>query len=194
MSDAEKTVDERVAASLSNTALTEQLLRQREMFLRFLAPRVGTEAAEDILQSCYLKLIEKPPQLRKEESIVSWFYSVLRNAMLDYFRRNATRSRAHEEFAAEAPVSYEAEVKGNICACLPGVLQTMKAEYRTALEDVDLEGESISDFAKAQGTTTNNASVRLHRARKAAAKRITQVCGACAEHKCLDCTCRRTEV
>jgi RNA polymerase sigma factor (sigma-70 family) len=174
--------------------LTMQLLEQRSAFLRFLTARVGPEAAEDILQSCYLKLVEKGPQLEKDESVVSWFYTVLRHATVDYYRRNATRDRAHEQFAAEAPVSYETELKANICQCLPGVLETLKAEYRDALQAVDVQGRSVAEYATSQGTTPNNVGVRLHRARKAAAKRLTQVCGACAEHKCLDCTCRKTEV
>jgi RNA polymerase sigma factor (sigma-70 family) len=174
--------------------LTTQLLERRSAFLRFLTAKVGPEAAEDILQSCYLKLIEKGPRLQKDESVVSWFYTVLRHATVDYYRRNATRDRAHEQFAAEAPVSYETELKANICQCLPGVLETLKPEYREALQAVDVDGRSVAEYAKAEGTTPNNVGVRLHRARKVAAKRLTQVCGACTEHKCLDCTCRRPEV
>lgn len=171
--------------------LIEQLLGQRAAFLGFLAAKVGPAAAEDILQSCYLKLIEKGPQLQKDDSIVSWFYTVLRHATVDYYRRNVTRERAHGQFAAEAPVSYEIETKANICQCLPGVLEMLKSEYRNVLQAVDLDGRSIAEYANSEGTTPNNAGVRLHRARKAAAKRLTQVCGVCAEHKCLDCTCRR---
>ncbi len=173
--------------------LIEGLLAQRAAFLGFLSSKVGPAAAEDILQSCYLKIIEKGPQLSNNESIVSWFYTVLRHATIDYYRRNATRDHAHDRFAADSPVSYEAELKANICECLPGILETLKAEYRTVLHEIDLEGRSVAEFAHSQGTTPNNASVRLHRARKAAAQRLTQVCGACAKHKCLDCTCRKRE-
>jgi RNA polymerase sigma factor (sigma-70 family) len=174
--------------------LITHLLDQRNAFLRFLTAKVGPEAAEDILQSSYLKLVEKGPQIKKDESVVSWFYTVLRHATVDYYRRNATRDRTHEQFAAEAPISYETEVKANICQCLKGVLETLKPEYREALQAVDVDGRSVAEYANAKGTTPNNAGVRLHRARKAAATRLTQVCGACAEHKCLDCTCRKSEV
>lgn len=174
--------------------LTSLLLEQRSAFLRFLSGKVGMSAAEDILQSCYLKLIENEPQIQKEESVVSWFYTVLRHAVIDYYRRNATRDHAHEQFAAELPVSYETELKANLCQCLPGVIEALKTDYRDALQAVDLNGQSVTEYALAQGTTPNNVGVRLHRARKAAAKRLTEVCGACAEHKCLDCTCRRSKV
>ena len=179
-------------SALEPSALLAQLLEHRAEFLRFLTRRVGDPAAaEDILQAAYTKALEKGEQIQNTESVVAWFYRMLRNALVDHYRRNAARTRAHDQFVAEAPLSYETEDEANLCACVGGVVQTLKPEYRTALERIDLGGESIADFAQAEGTTPNNASVRLHRARRAAAKKLTQVCGACADHKCLDCTCKR---
>jgi RNA polymerase sigma factor (sigma-70 family) len=160
-------------------------------FLRFITARVGEPAmAEDILQSAYLKALEHGSQIRDEESVVAWFYRILRNAIIDHYRRGAARSKAHEQFGAEASKSYEAELEQKICACVNDVVRDLKDEYREAIQHVDLAGESVESFARLQNTTANNASVRLHRARKAAAKKLVQVCGICAEHKCLDCSCR----
>lgn len=169
-----------------------ELLAHRAKFLGFLSARVHDPAvAEDILQAAYMRTLEKNERIRNAESITAWFYRVLRNALTDHYRRNAARTRAHEEFAAESPSSYEVEFEANLCGCVGGVIQTLKPEYRNALERVDLGGASVAEFAQAEGTTPNNASVRLHRARRAAAKKLIQICGACAEHKCLDCTCKR---
>ena len=180
-------------ASADAGASLDRLLEQRSAFFRFLSGRLGdAAAAEDVLQACYLKLVENPPQLRNHETVVVWFYSVLRHAVVDHYRRNVTRARTEEQFAADAPVSYEEEFQSNVCRCVKGVLETLKPEYRKVLQQVDLDGNSVADYAAAEGTTPNNAGVRLHRARKAAATRLAQVCGACAEHKCLDCTCRKT--
>ncbi|MHB1698630.1 MAG: RNA polymerase sigma factor [Acidobacteriaceae bacterium] len=171
--------------------LMSELLSHRAKFLGFLLSRVDEGAAEDILQSAYIRALEKGGQIKKSESVVAWFYRILRNAIVDHFRRDAARNRAHEQNAAEVPISYEAEVEANLCKCVEGVIRTLNEDYRKALERVDLGGESVADFARSEGTTPNNASVRLHRARKAAAKKLTQVCGACAKHMCLDCTCKR---
>ena len=173
-------------------ALLPQLLEHRKEFLDFLTRRVGDSAsAEDILQTAYTRALEKGEQIKNSESVVAWFYRMLRNALVDHYRRNDARSRAHEQFAAEAPLTYETEVEANLCTCVGAVVRTLKPEYRNALERIDFDGQSIADFAQAEGTTPNNASVRLHRARRAAARKLTQVCGACADHKCLDCTCKR---
>jgi RNA polymerase sigma factor (sigma-70 family) len=121
---------------------------------------------------------------------VAWFYRILRNAIIDHYRRRSSRSKAHELFAAEAPTNYKVELEQKLCACIGEVIGDLKTEYREGIEHVDLAGESVELFAQLQNTTANNASVRLHRARRAVAKKLVLVCGVCAEHKCLDCTCR----
>jgi RNA polymerase sigma-70 factor (ECF subfamily) len=173
----------------------ERIIAHQSKFLSFLSARVEDRAtAEDILQSAYLKAVEHGSEIRDDESTVAWFYRILRNAITDHYRRRAARTSAHEGFAAEAPVSYEAEVTQTVCACIGDVIHDLKSEYRTAIEQVDLGGMTVEAFAQSQATSANNASVRLYRARNAVAKKLTAVCGACAEHKCLDCTCRRSQL
>ena len=173
----------------------DRVIAQHAKFLSFLSARVEDKsAAEDILQSAYLKAVEHGSEIRDDESTVAWFYRILRNAITDQYRRKAARTSAHEAFAAETPISYEAEVTETVCACIGDVIRDLKSEYRTAIEQVDLGAATVESFARTQQISANNASVRLHRARKAVAKRLTTVCGACAEHKCLDCTCRQSQL
>ncbi len=182
-------------ATAAETIPAERLAEQHNRFLNFLAPRVDSRAtAEDILQSAYLRAIEHQEEIRSEESTVAWFYRILRNAVTDSYRRQAARTKAHERAAAEVPLHFEPELQATVCACIGDVLQELKPAYRDVLEQVDLGGTSVQDFAQRHATTANNASVRLHRARKDAARRLTAVCGSCAEHKCLDCSCRRSQV
>jgi RNA polymerase sigma factor (sigma-70 family) len=177
---------------LGEGAILGRITAHHSEFLRFIAARVGEPAAaEDILQSAYVKALEHGSQLRDEESVAAWFYRILRNAIIDHYRRGSARLKAHELFGAEAPTSYEAELEQKVCACINEVIVDLKTEYREAIQRVDLAGESVELFAQLQNTTANNASVRLYRARKAVAKKLVQVCGVCAEHKCLDCTCRK---
>ncbi len=173
---------------LEESAVLGRITEHHSEFLRFIAARVGEPAApEDLLQSAYVKALEHGSQLRDEESVVAWFYRILRNAIIDHYRRGSARSKAHELFGAEAPTSYEVELEQKVCACIGDVIGDLKTEYREAIEHV----ESVESFAQLQNATANNVSVRLHRARKAVARKLVQVCGVCAEHNCLDCTCRK---
>jgi RNA polymerase sigma-70 factor (ECF subfamily) len=143
----------------------EVLVQHHARFLRFLSFRVADPAtAEDILHSAYIKALEHENQLREDESVVAWFYRILRNSVIDHYRRNAARNSAHERYASGLPVSYEAELRREACACVENLVGELKAEYRDAIERIDLAEESVEAFAKAKNITVNNASVRLHRA------------------------------
>lgn len=173
----------------------EELVRHHGQFLRFLTSRVGdAETAEDILHSAYVKALERGSQLRTNESIVAWFYRILRNSVVDHYRRGAAQQAAHSRLEKELPASYETEIRGQACACVKDLVADLNPAYREAIERIDLEEYSVEAFAKDKHITANNASVRLHRARKALAGKLTEVCGVCAEHKCLDCTCRHPKL
>lgn len=94
------------------------------------------------------------------------------------------------QWTAEWSEAWEPELRTEICSCIQEAVSALKPEYRAAIEQVDLGGESIEAFARAQRTTANNASVRLHRARKAVARQITAICGPNAIRECPDCTCK----
>jgi RNA polymerase sigma-70 factor, ECF subfamily len=52
-----------------------------------------------------------------------------------------------------------------------------------------VDGMSLADYARQSGVSSNNAAVRIHRARRNLKKRLLETCGTCAEHACVNCTC-----
>ena len=82
--------------------LTTELVENHRQFLGFLERRLGDRAhTEDILQDAFVKSIEKSESIRDEGSAVAWFYRMLRNAIIDHYRRTGTRDRALEGCARE---------------------------------------------------------------------------------------------
>ncbi len=187
--------EELVNMPMSEEARLERLITLRKEFLGFLTKRLADPAAaEDILQASYAKAIEHGHGIRDDESTVPWFYRLLRNALIDHYRRRAVRDKTDTQYASEAAVSCGTQLEKTVCACIQDVVRDLKGEYREAIERIDLGGQTVEEFARAREITANNASVRLHRARKAIAKELTALCGACAKHKCLDCTCKRSQL
>ena len=174
--------------------VTKTLVAQHRKFLAFLEQRVESKAvAEEILQSAFVKSIEKRDQLHSNESAVAWFYRLLRNAVIDHYRRRDAKGRALEKHAVELSMSeqIEPDVEAVICACIGDVIPTLKSEYEQVLRAVDLEGKPVADAARDLGISANNASVRLHRARGQLKQRLVSLCNTCAEHGCLYCSCSR---
>jgi RNA polymerase sigma-70 factor (ECF subfamily) len=168
------------------------LVDNHRQFLGFLERRVGSRVlAEDILQEAFARGLDKVDQLRTEESAVAWFYRVLRNAVIDHHRRRASASRGLEAFAAELEHQPEpnSEVRDQVCRCVGDLAGTLKPEYASALQRIEVDGLAVKDYAAEAGISSSNAAVRVFRAREALRKQVARSCGTCADHGCLDCTC-----
>jgi RNA polymerase sigma factor (sigma-70 family) len=175
-------------------ALVETLLENHRAFLRYLERRVGDRAlAEDILQDAFAKVVARPEQAPSDEAVVPWFYRTLRNAAVDQFRRRGAAERVYEAFARELDTQEapSAEMEAEICACVSRLAATLKPEYGEALTAIEVAGTPVKVFAEQKGISSSKAAVRVFRAREALKKRVTESCGTCAEHRCVNCTCRR---
>ncbi|MBZ0090587.1 MAG: RNA polymerase sigma factor [Thermoanaerobaculia bacterium] len=169
------------------------LVESHRRFLAFLENRTGSrDEAEEILQEAFVKGIERAGQIRDEERAVAWFYRLLRNELSDHWRERAAERRGEEALARELAdaVEPEPEIGNQLCHCFVPLLPKLKPEHEAILRRVDLEGVRPVDFAAQAGITPNNAMVRLHRARRVLLERMQRSCRTCAEHGCLDCSCK----
>jgi RNA polymerase sigma factor (sigma-70 family) len=170
------------------------LVANHREFLRFVERRVGSrELAEEILQSAYVKNLDKLDSVR--ETAIGWFYRVLRNAIVDARRRQAAADRGLERYVAD-PAAGEArdgarddELHRVVCKCVGELARTLKPEYADALRRIEIDGVSVKDYADQAGISSSNAGVRVFRAREALRRQVARSCGTCADHGCLDCTC-----
>jgi RNA polymerase sigma-70 factor (ECF subfamily) len=183
---------ESMATAAPSEATVQKLVESHRQFLSFLERRVGSRAAaEDILQEAFVRGMRKADGLRDQESVVAWFYRLLRNAIADHFRRQRSERRALARLAAEPaePVLSEPELTEAVCRCIRSLVDTLKPEYGAALRRIDLDGLGLADFAREAGITANNAGVRAHRARLALRRQVERSCGTCATHGCYQCEC-----
>ena len=174
--------------------VASRLVESHRQFLSFLERRLGDRAlAEDILQDAFVKSIEKAESIRDDESAVAWFYRLLRNAIIDHYRRGSVRSQALERLATEMKDAVEPppEIHGAICACVGELAANLKPEYAEAIKRVEVDEVPVQVFASEAGISANNAAVRLFRAREALRKEVKASCRTCAAHGCLDCNCQR---
>jgi RNA polymerase sigma factor (sigma-70 family) len=171
-------------------AVIDVLVANHREFLAFVERRVGDRAlAEEILQSAFVRSLDKADQVHS--SAIGWFYGVLRNAVIDQHRRVSAESRRLDALAAELDEAAPpvADLHDAVCHCVTRLAGTLKPEYAEALRRIDVEGTPVKDYAAAVGISSNNAGVRVFRAREALRKQVARSCGTCAEHGCYQCTC-----
>jgi len=175
----------------SRDELLAAIAENRRSFLSFLERRIGhREAAEDVLQEAFARSLDKLP-LGTEESALAWFYRVLRNAVIDYYRRGGASERALAALTRQLDEQTEPglDERDAVCRCVVRLSETLKPEYALALRRIDVDGVSVQDFAAEAAITPNNAGVRVFRARETLRKRVVRWCGACASRGCIDCSC-----
>lgn len=178
-----------------DAAVLQALVDSHREFLAFVESRLGDRAAaEDLLQDAFVRGMERGGELHSDESARAWFYRLLRNAIVDRHRRQTTRDRHLDALAAEL-ADAQAEADGDadraVCACVARLVGTLKPEHAAALRRIELDGVAVKDFAREIGITETNAGVRVFRARQALRRQVAQACGTCAEHGCVDCTCKQ---
>src|SRR5690242_2236161 len=167
-----------------------RLVDAREQFLGYIRKRVqDPELAEDILQDSLLRAIRGAPELRDETRLLSWFYRVLQNAIVDAYRRRGVE-QAHIVVAEAPEIPAEPEDDAELCACFERLVPTLKDEYADLIQAVELGNEPPEQAARRLGITSNNLKVRRHRARQALRRKLQETCRTCAKHGCLDCACR----
>lgn len=179
--------------------ITRLLVENQAAFKGFLRKHLPSDdLAEDLLQQSLLKAIRHGDGLSNKESAVAWFYRILRNTLIDFYRSRASESRKKDGLLHDMAVmgqdvhpALDEGLHREACACLNRLLPTLKAEYAEVVRRIDLGGEAPVDVAEDVGISYNNIVVRLHRARQALRKSLENSCGACTKHGCLDCTCAK---
>jgi RNA polymerase sigma-70 factor (ECF subfamily) len=180
------------AAERPNPDLIQTLLQHQPQFLAFLEKRLGSrELAQDLLQDAFLRGLHKLATLRSAESLVAWFYRLLRNASIDQQRRRKLGERKLAAFGRELGTRVEPDLPsgGAACRCVAELAATLKPEYADALRAIEIDDLSIQALAQRAGISTNNAGVRVSRARKALRRQVIRCCGTCADNGCRSCTC-----
>ncbi|MDR4493160.1 MAG: sigma-70 family RNA polymerase sigma factor [Nitrospirales bacterium] len=174
----------------------QELIDHRQAFHGFLAKRLDNAAfAEDLLQQCFIKAMAHFHSIKQMDKVIPWFYQILRHTLIDYYRSQETDAKRLQTFLDETAIlgtnqvpSLD-ELQPTVCACLDRLVVTLKPVYADLIRRIDLSGESIQTVAKDLQITTNNLTVRLHRARHALRQSLENACGICSKHGCLNCTC-----
>lgn len=169
-------------------ALASELMADRESYIAFVRGRIRPGAdAEDIFQQALVRATEHASALRDRSRTRPWFFRILRRTLADHHARWALREAKLATLAADLDEAAPEDVA--VCGCSLGQLERIRPEYADILRRVDIDEAPVADVAGALGITVNNATVRLHRARRALRDQLMSFCGADSARACQSCSC-----
>lgn len=136
-----------------------------EALSKFIFSKVKNEAAtEDILQDVFVKIHLKKDDLKEEDRLKSWLFSIANNATLDYFRKNKTApelTEATSNEGAEEPTSPH-----DAGSCLLPLILRLPKKYKEALLLTEIKGLKQAQAAEQLKISVTAAKSRIQRGRE----------------------------
>jgi RNA polymerase sigma-70 factor (ECF subfamily) len=152
----------------------------------FIASRVPSADAEDVLQDTLLRLHEGASSLRDADRAEAWVFSIARRAIADYFRKEERRpvdtSVDKPTLKTDAPSetlsSYDGahDVHEEVLSWLRPMAEELPEMYRRPLLMADFEGHTQQDVADEIGLSLSGAKSRVQRARIKLRERLMRCC------------------
>jgi RNA polymerase sigma-70 factor (ECF subfamily) len=149
----------------------------------YVARRVATGEADDIVQSVMVKLIERRGEIGPG-SVRAWLFTVTRNAVAEYYRQHRPGidldsvgdiAEADNEDPADRTI-------GALTDCLEPMLRTLDESDADVLRRVDIEGVPQTALAESSGVPLSTLKSRVQRARTKLRTAFDACCRSDADH------------
>mgnify|MGYP003290300800 CR=1 FL=1 len=164
-----------IQAQKGDSSALEQiyLLTYNSAFNKIHSSIKNKEDSEDVLQSCYLTVIEKIGDLEEPESFEKWFNRIISNRIKDYNKKKApvlldesdynALSNSPEENSDFIPHEHM-ERRDNI-EVMRKLISELSEKNRRIIEMHYMEGKSVSEIAEELGIRENTVKTRLFNGR-----------------------------
>jgi RNA polymerase sigma-70 factor (ECF subfamily) len=147
---------------------------------RYLQRLVGDPAtADDRLQETLLKIARGLSGFEGRSSVKTWAFTIATRVATDHFRRPQSRAQMVEFDDTDPALDAEPEqrfVIDEMNSCVREVVDSLPADYRSALVLHDLEGQTAAQVAEITGCSLATAKIRIHRARRRLKEALDREC------------------
>jgi RNA polymerase sigma factor (sigma-70 family) len=165
-------------------ALTVQ--RERGRLLRYIRRRIADAAeAEDILQDAFAELVAAYRLMQPIEQVGAWLTRVVRNRIIDRFRRQSVRAAGAGAHEREPPAQDIAELlpaadgdphtealRAHLLSQLEQALAELPPEQRAVFVAHELEGIGFKELAARTGLSINTLLSRKYYATRFLRQRL----------------------
>lgn len=138
-----------------------------EPLKKYIIKRVPNQTdADDILQEVLMKIYQSISDLKDENKLHPWIYTISRHAITDYYRR---RDKPIEIIELPEDLGEELEKDKNsnleIAACLKVMIESLPEKYKQAIVLTEFENLPQKELSERMGLSISGAKSRVQRAR-----------------------------
>jgi RNA polymerase sigma-70 factor, ECF subfamily len=126
--------------------------------------------AENLAQETFIKAYLNYDKLKDEKKFRSWLFSIARNVVIDFFRKNKNREIAFgnemvEDYIEKSPDFHTYIENDEISKELEKCIDKLSSQDRTLIKLLYFEGFSYKEISQILKINQNTLKSRLHRAR-----------------------------
>ncbi|HEX9758374.1 MAG TPA: RNA polymerase sigma factor SigZ [Nitrospiria bacterium] len=134
---------------------------------RFLSKQVrNKQDADDILQDIFIKIHKHSNQLKVEESLKAWVFKIVKNAMVDHYRREGKQATPQVVFDNFSDQAHQITFNEEAGQCLKPMLENLPERYRSALFLTEFQGITQKELTQHLGRSLSGAKSRVQRGRE----------------------------
>lgn len=135
--------------------------------------------AEDVLQEAFVNALSNLDILGKVENITAWLFTVIRNKVIDLWRRRETRQAAGETNVSEETIAEiiastgldpsDELVRGELAGALSDAIAALPDRQREIIEAQVIDDETFREISERTGEPINTLMTR----KKLAVKKLS---------------------
>lgn len=168
----------------------ESIENLKRSAIRFIESRgLGRAESEDLFQQAVLKALTTQSENSEPEKITSWFYQILRNTLIDEFRKRKHLDEKHDEYLSQLQLDPPQELDEKICACVNAIMQDLPKADREILESHFFDGKKFKELAEIYHQTEGSIRVKAQRSRDKLKEMLKSCCNITRLSEMSDCEC-----
>ncbi len=145
-----------------------------KQLLAFIISKVKDKSiAEDILQDVFIKVHQNIASLESKDKLSAWLYTISRNSIFDYYRKNAIKFSDInlDELEHSSKVKNE-----HLNSCIEILIKSMPQDYGEVLNASELQGQKQKQIAQSQGLSLPAVKSRVKRGREQLKDKLKACC------------------
>ncbi len=134
--------------------------------------------AQDILSEVFIKIYNNIDKLDSDEKITSWIYTITRNAIIDFYRKN-NKTPTFQELKEESIVddkNQEKSIHDELSKCLKPMINSLPDNYKEVLLLSEIKGLKQSEIANELSLSTANTKSLIFRGKKKIKEKLHECC------------------
>jgi len=155
----------------------DRFARHREALVAFLGRRTSPQAAEELAQEVWVRVVRAAPDCGDDAAFRAYMYTIARRLLIDHHRKRARRPAVVplEDATVQSPWDPEHQVRADqVLAVVNAELAAMKPELAEVFLWRMTRDLSFKEIALRQQVSLNTALGRMHQATRRIAAALSR--------------------